>query len=498
MIRRSDQAYYALIALSSLFTLIGVSFGAVALSEMLVDDEEDEEAVDSAFSLNKENHPQSPSLQSTNSTTANSIANANSSANTPRRLSRASSLSDSVASRTSPTNPATKSRSRQQSLLPQWSKLSPREFEASLVLKDNETALTQTTHFKQCLVKVGGTRAKNWLDMTESDEGKNLELLAVPDKATPISVQAGGLSWKKRPFLFFPPDFVLKPLPSDYRGYRELGFYEKMVMAAGRGKDDTSSLDKETDLLRRYSSFMPSYYGLISSKSPNHLLAQDSYLLLRDTTATFSRPCVIDFKMGRQTYEPNCSLEKRADETKKYPEQATFGFRITGANIYDPNSPDAGEDGYVRYSKHFGRSLKNRAAIQDALLKLFSQTPAQGAHEEKKAYGVDRSERSRGRGGVRNRVVTEFRRQLKLLIAWFKSNNMFSFYASSILFVYEGMEGSDSWDNSRLRTIDFAHVVKRSDGARDDGYLDGLYTILRIVDEILRDQEKAGKLREDL
>ena len=99
---------------------------------------------------------------------------------------------------------------------------------------------------------------------------------------------------------------------------------------------------------------------------------------------------------------------------------------------------------------------------------------------------------------MRNRVVTEFRRQLKLLIAWFKSNNMFSFYASSILFVYEGMEGSDSWDNSRLRTIDFAHVVKRSDGARDDGYLDGLYTILRIVDEILRDQEKAGKLREDL
>lgn len=270
-----------------------------------------------------------------------------------------------------------------------------------------------------------------------------------------------------------------------------------MVMSTGKHKNETSSLDKETDLLRRYSAFVPSYYGLISSKSPNHLLAKDSYLLLRDTTATFSRPCVIDFKIGRQTYEPNCSLEKRAEETKKYPEQATFGFRITGANIYDPNSPDAGEDGYVRYSKHFGRTLKNRAAIQDALLKLFSQTPG-GTKEEKKAYGVDRSERSRGRGGVRNRVVTEFRRQLKLLIAWFKSNNMFSFYASSILFVYEGMEGSDSWDNSRLRTIDFAHVIKRSDSARDDGYLDGLYTILRIVDEILRDQEKAGKLREDL
>ena len=43
--------------------------------------------------------------------------------------------------------------------------------------------------------------------------------------------------------------------------------------------------------------------------------------------------------------------------------------------------------------------------------------------------------------------------------------------------------------------IDFAHVLRTD--TRDTGYLDGLYGILRIVDEILKEQETTGKLRED-
>ena len=71
---------------------------------------------------------------------------------------------------------------------------------------------------------------------------------------------------------------------------------------------------------------MPSYYGLLGPLT-GRLLGPDCYLLLRDTTATFTRPCVIDIKMGRQTYEPSSPAEKVDYEKKKYPEQATFGFR---------------------------------------------------------------------------------------------------------------------------------------------------------------------------
>ena len=109
-----------------------------------------------------------------------------------------------------------------------------------------------------------------------------------------------------------------------------------------------------------------------------------------------------------------------------------------------------------------------------------------------------RSERRKGRGGLRNRVIIEMRRQIKVLSAWFKDNKRFAFYSSSLLFVYEGDENAEATrDNAKLRMIDFAHVL-RSDGAtRDTSYLDGLYGLLRIIDEILSEQEASGKLRED-
>ena len=86
---------------------------------------------------------------------------------------------------------------------------------------------------------------------------------------------------------------------------------------------------------------------------------------------------------------------------------------------------------------------------------------------------------------------------LKILAAWLKDNDRFTFTASSVLFVYEGDPECPGFDNCKLRAIDFAHVVER-EGGRDAGFLDGVYTLLRLVDEILRKQEELGKLREDL
>jgi len=438
-----------------------------------------------------------------------------------------------------------------------------------------------------------------WLDMTGSQEGDKEGrggFERVLNDIKPVLVQAGGLSWKKvsntprhqgrglsgahrigvflpflssfsltlppspqRPLHHYPPDFVLKPLPFETRvierSYRELGFYERLSLACDRYKESkggrgNGGVNWETDLLRRFSGFAPSYYGLITSgEEEGGTLPKVSYVMLRDTTASFSRPCVVDFKMGRQCYEvsnwtrkeatggatatawsyrphtitnnmiellvaslpcllsqssaPAAKIEK---EKKKYPEQATFGFRVSGANIYDPGDALCGSDGYVRFDKLWGRGLKNREHLKAAIQRLFTQMK-RGKDAEEETGGAkrrteDRSERiRRHRGGVRCRIIVEFRRQLKSLAAWFKDNDMFHFTASSILFVYEGNPNSSGFDNCKLRVIDYAHVVKREGGqrkGRDDGFLDGLYTILRLVDEILKEQEKMGKLREDL
>ena len=155
----------------------------------------------------------------------------------------------------------------------------------------------------------------------------------------------------------------------------------------------------------------------------------------------------------------------------------------------------------MKYSKHFGRTLKDRDSIKKALETLFTQGGGKGGEGKKGKKSEDRSQRIKARhhtGNIRNRVIMEFRWQLKKLVTWFKDNDVFTFYSSSILFVYEGDEMSDSFDNCRLRAIDFAHVVEREERGRDDGYLDGLYTILRLLEDILQQQEKMGKLREDL
>ena len=62
--------------------------------------------------------------------------------------------------------------------------------------------------------------------MTQSDVNY------VVEHSTQIKVQAGGMSWKKRPFLSLRPEYALKPLVCDERGYREVAFYENLAFSS--------------------------------------------------------------------------------------------------------------------------------------------------------------------------------------------------------------------------------------------------------------------------
>ena len=42
-------------------------------------------------------------------------------------------------------------------------------------------------------------------------------------------------------------------------------------------------------------------------------------------TAGMARPCALDLKIGRQTYEPDASAEKQRKECKKWPRQEVAG-----------------------------------------------------------------------------------------------------------------------------------------------------------------------------
>ena len=330
--------------------------------------------------------------------------------------------------------------------------------------------------------------------------------------------QVGGTNHggKKQTVLTLEPDYILKPLQQDHRGFREVAFYEAIyfaskrsslasfLMAAGQSREPSTQLSQsrkaldiismwlamriqdpvvasseeamvkswravkeETEILKQLSKWIPAYYGVVDYplEPPRR-----RHILLQDITANFLQPCVMDIKMGTVTFEPDATLEKKQRELKKYEEQSTFGFRIVGMQKFDPSSSDANEDGYVTYGKEHGRSLKTTSSLIQALRLFFRDSSGDVPK-------------------IKTRCLANVNMQLRLIKQWFDSSNtLLQFYASSILIVYEGNDPSSKL--ASVKMVDFGHVRRKAGG--DPGYQHGLHTLMALFDEILR-QENARK-----
>jgi hypothetical protein len=235
------------------------------------------------------------------------------------------------------------------------------------------------------------------------------------------------------------------------------------------------------------------------------------YLALDDLTRKYTTPCVMDVKMGTQTFEPDAPPEKKARELTKYSYQKEVGFRITGFKNFKKNS-------YSSVEKTFGRSL-HPSDVGDALQTFFTTSR------------------------VRRDVLVVVVQKLDKLLRWFTVQKQHHFYCSSILIVYEvcnllthsrslslshslslthslshshqyillsqADETTGRWKESsetrpddkasreqwsaeamhpddvvQVKMIDFAHTV-RGDGDVDQGYIHGLRTFIGHCQSIL-------------
>jgi 1D-myo-inositol-tetrakisphosphate 5-kinase/inositol-polyphosphate multikinase len=327
------------------------------------------------------------------------------------------------------------------------------------------------------------------------------------------------------------PDYVLKPLQVDHRGIREIAFYEAVKAAAQlagsqaygygtfgltRNSSHTSFVDvlafslalwlqdpyvvdcerrivrswravrNEAKLLCRLHNFIPNYFGVVKhqTSSPPSLpeekrtgpygISLDSYLLLQDATVNFSKPCVIDVKIGSQSYEPDATEEKRTREQRKYPAQSELGFRIVGMRIYDPSHSEACDNGFVFYSKEFGRSLATREDVKSAFVTYFGTGTVEGPNLS-----------------VRSMSISNILSHLRSIQLWFNDNDSIRFYASSLLIAYEGnTESGANTDMVDVKMIDFGRVRREAGG--DPGYLLGLETIIQLLEEILLKSKIQG------
>ncbi|KAM9837732.1 inositol polyphosphate multikinase [Aulostomus maculatus] len=231
--------------------------------------------------------------------------------------------------------------------------------------------------------------------------------LAPPGQAhlngcVPLSHQVAGHKYgvDKVGILQHPDGTVLKQLQPPPRGPREMQFYS-LVYAE----------DCCDPCLLELQNHLPKYYGTWSSPdTPN-----DLYLKLEDVTRRFVKPCIMDVKLGQRSYDPFASQEKREQQIKKYPLMEEIGFLVLGMRVYKLCS-----DTFDTYDQHYGRGLV-KDTIKDGLAKFFNN-------------GVC----------LRKDAVSASIHRVQHILRWFESQSQLVFYASSLLFVYEGLPSSFS------------------------------------------------------
>ncbi|XP_076856739.1 inositol polyphosphate multikinase isoform X2 [Brachyhypopomus gauderio] len=150
---------------------------------------------------------------------------------------------------------------------------------------------------------------------------------------------------------------------------------------------------------------LPKYMGTwCSPDSPTEL-----YLKLEDVTRRFRKPCIMDVKIGQRSYDPFASQEKRDQQIRKYPLMEEIGFLVLGMRVYN-----VGLDNFDTYDQHYGRSLV-KDTIKDGLSKFF--------------YNGD---------VLRKDAITASIAKVQKILQWFEGQRQLNFFASSLLFVYDG------------------------------------------------------------
>lgn len=204
---------------------------------------------------------------------------------------------------------------------------------------------------------------------------------------------------------------VMKPAAKLLAGTREIKFYEQINGSSGE-------VAKELLLLREIT---PQYRGNQKLVVNGELV---EFLKLEDLTQGMLEPCIMDIKIGRRSWDPMATEEKRRYEMSKYIEsREAYGFCIPGFQFYSL------QNGRLqRYGKEYGKKL-NEVTVRDAIRKFLNAD-----------------------GGFCRQQLIQFLTDLWNIQKWARTQTSVRLYASSVLLVY---------DARRLKPV-LQHASKKS------------------------------------
>uniref|UniRef100_A0A6B2LFF6 Kinase n=1 Tax=Arcella intermedia TaxID=1963864 RepID=A0A6B2LFF6_9EUKA len=193
--------------------------------------------------------------------------------------------------------------------------------------------------------------------------------------------------------------------------------------------------------------FIPGFHGVEEIDGA-------SWIVIDDLTHGKAKPCILDIKMGLQSFGEDAKPDKKEAmiAKDKLTTTVTLGQRITGFRTYKIPSSD--------YHK-LGKDVTKKIGTEDFKQHLQSF--------------FDNGE------GLRKDVVKVLLPQVKEFLAWQKSQSAIRVYSSSLLFVYDALNKEP---HGYVKWIDFAHVFDIKDGGHDDGFIFGLEKLVAYFEEI--------------
>lgn len=80
-----------------------------------------------------------------------------------------------------------------------------------------------------------------------------------------------------------------------------------------------------------------------------------------------AEPCVMDIKIGRRTWDPLATPEKRATEELKYGEsKRAYGFCITGFQVYCLSTGR-----FKKFDRDYGKKLDAKGVVEGICFRVF-------------------------------------------------------------------------------------------------------------------------------